>query len=435
MRHLASKRRHRSHIMAVTAALALLATACPADDPDDPDAPENGEVHIMGAFVDEHARSFERAIESFEEETGIDVTYEGSGDFETLIVSRVEGGNPPDIALFPQPGLMRDLAEGGHLRELSDILEVDRLEQQLVPGLLELGTHNDELVGVPYTVNIKSLVWYPIQPFEEAGYEIPETWDELHALSDQIRDDGTAPWCVGIESAGATGWVATDWVEDVMLRTAGPDAYDDWVDGELPFDSPEVRHAFETVGDIWFEEGYVLGGTTAIITTPFGDAPAPLFDDPPSCFLHRQAGFITGFFPEDVEVGVDVDFFYLPPIEEEHGSPVLGAGDVGSLLTDNPSAEEVLRFLTTPEALEERVQTGGDLSPNTEFDASVYPTESQRRQFEILVEADVYRFDASDMMPGAVGAGTFWTESVNWIEAEGDNLDEVLQRIDDSWPE
>ena len=178
---------------------------------------------------------------------------------------------------------------------------------------------------------MKSLVWYAKDDFDASGYTIPETWDELLALSDQIVADGGTPWCIGIESQAATGWVGTDWVEDVMLRTTSLENYDAWVAGDLKFDSPEVRNAFETVGNIWFKEGYVYGGRDQITTTFFGDSPAGLFTDPPNCFLHRQASFITGeftrLFPE-AKYKEDYDFFYLPPIDDQYGRPALGAADI-----------------------------------------------------------------------------------------------------------
>jgi alpha-glucoside transport system substrate-binding protein len=295
------------------------------------------EVNVFGAIVDVDQERFEASMIPFEEATGIDVVYEGSGDFESLITVRVEGGDPPDVAAFPQPGLMADLASRGALIDLGGVLDVDQLEQDYIPAWINLGTVNDQLVGIFYRANLKSLVWYPIPEFEEAGYEVPETWDEMMALADQMVADGNAPWCIGIESSGATGWVATDWVEDIMLRTAGPEVYDQWVRHEIPFNDPAVKNAVEIMGEIWLNPDYVLGGTTAILTVPFGDAQTPMFDDPPGCWLHRQASFIPAFFPkEGEEVGTETWFFYLPPIDEAQGKPVLGAGDAFSMFNDRP---------------------------------------------------------------------------------------------------
>jgi alpha-glucoside transport system substrate-binding protein len=319
--------------------------------------------------------------------------------------------------------------------DISTIVDMDELKSNYSDAWIDLGSVDGTLYGVWYRASMKSLVWYPVPEFEDAGYTIPETWDELIALSDQMVADGGVPWCIGMESATATGWVGTDWIEDIMLRTAGGEKYDQWVAGELKFDSPEVRRAFELAGEIFFNPDYVLGGTTAILTTPFGDAPTPMFDDPPGCWLHRQASFIAGFFPEDVQadLAANVNAFYLPPIDEDKGSPVLGAGDVFAITSDRPEVAEFLRFLATPEAAEGWAKAGGFLSPNGGVPLDWYPDEITRVQAGILTSADVFRFDGSDLMPGAVGTGSFWTEIVNWVS--GQDLDSTLQAIDASWPQ
>jgi alpha-glucoside transport system substrate-binding protein len=435
------RRMRMLRVLLTALALSLLAAACNGDGGDGGDGDdtaegevEGGTVNIMGALVEEDQQNFLGSIEPWAEENGITIQYEGSGDFETLVVTRADGGNPPDIALFPQPGLMAELSD--QLRDLSEVVDVGQLEESFVPGLVELGTIDDKYVGLMYRLNLKSLVWYPKQEFEEAGYEPAETWDELLALTEQIKEDGTTPWCIGIESGGATGWVATDWMEDIMLRTAGPEAYDQWVEGELDFTSDEVRTAAERFEEIALTEGNVLGGPQGIVTTPFGDAADPMFEDPPACYLHRQAQFIQGFFPEDVQENVveRADFFAFPQIDEEHGTPALIAGDLAGLFTDNPAAEALMEYMGTPESGEHWAGQGAFLSPHTGFDDSNYPNEIAVRQGEILSNASFARFDASDIMPARVGAGTFWTEMTSWISGEQD-LDTALQNIEESWPE
>ncbi len=409
-------------------------TEAPSGGGEGGDEGEQKTVTIFGAFVDEDARRFEASMVSFEEETGIDIEYEGSGDFETLILVRVEGNDPPDIAAFPQPGLLSDFVNQGHVIDLNDWFEMDYLKGQYKQSWLDLATMNGQMSGVWYRANVKSLVWYPVPEFKEAGYEIPETWDEMIALSEQMVADGNVPWCIGIESSGATGWVATDWIEDIMLRTTSAENYDRWTRGELPFSSPEVKNAAQIMGEIWLNSDYVLGGTSAILTTPFGDAPTPMFDDPPSCWLHRQASFIPAFFPDDVVVGEDVDFFYLPPIKpDEYPKPVLGAGDLFAAFNDRPEVREVVKYLTTGESTKAWLQSGGFVSPHEDTPLDWYPTETDRKYAEILSGASVFRFDGSDLMPGAVGAGSFWQGMVDYVN--GEDLDSVLNKIDESWPE
>ena len=392
-------------------------------------------VNIFGAFVDQDASRFNAAMVPFEEATGIDVVYEGSGDFETLITVRAEGGSPPDIAAFPQPGLAADLVNGGYVYDMADWLGMDWLNEHYNSAWTDLAEIGGIQAGVWYRASVKSLVWYNMPAFEKEGYEIPETWDELLALSDQMVADGYTPWSIGIESSGATGWVATDWIEDIMLRIHPPEVYDAWVAGELPFDSPEVKEAINYMTEIWFNPDYVLGGREGIVLTPFGDAPTPLTVDPPAALMHRQASFITAFLPQEgAEVGDTIGFFYLPPIDPDMGRPVLGAGDMLSAMQDRPEVRAAMRYLSTGQSTRGWLEQGGFVSPHSDTPLDWYLTVTDRGIAEILQNATTFRFDASDLMPGPVGAGTFWTEITAYVNDENADLDQLLQNIDASWP-
>lgn len=391
-------------------------------------------VTVFGVAADEQARLFQKEFDEFSEKTGIKVEYEGNKDFETLILVRVEGNDAPDIATFAQPGLVADFMRKGNLIDLSTFMTDEFLSSKYSQGLIDLSKVDGKIAGVWHNADVKSLVWYPKKAFDAKGYAIPQTWDEMIALSDQMVADGETPWCIGIESAGATGWPGTDWVEDVMLRTTTPENYDKWTQGELKFNSPEVKNAFDTVAAIWFKEGYVYGGVPSILTTGFGDSPKPLFDDPPKCWLHRQASFITNFFPEGTVVGEDVAYFYLPPIDEAYGKPVLGSGSIATMFNDRPEVREVMKFLATGYSMKEEAMAGVAVAPHKDADPAWYPTDAARGFATIIQEATTFRFDGSDLMPGAVGAGSFWTGIVDWVGAEGTNTEEVLSTIDASWP-
>jgi len=410
------------------------ATAAPAvEATSEPAMPFAGEtVTVFTPAGDEQARVFEQNFVNFEAETGIDVVVEITPDFESIARVRSEAGDPYDILNFPQPGLMADFARDGFLVDLSGFIDMGDMQGQYAQSWIDMLTVDGGVYGVWHGVDVKSLVWYPKAAFEAAGYEVPQTWDELLALSDQIVADGGTPWCIGIESGGATGWTATDWVEDVMLRTAGAEKYDQWVAGTLKFDSPEVRNAFDVVGNIWFNPDYVVGGTTGIQTTFFGDAPLGLFE-PRTCYLHRQASFIPNFFPEGYEMGADVDYFYLPPIDEALGKPVLVSGNLVSLAKDTPAGRAVIEFMMSAASVEAEVKAGNAIGPMNGVSLDWYPTPAQRGYAEILANADTFRFDGSDLMPGAVGAGSFWTGATDWVG--GKSLDEVLPAIDATWPQ
>jgi alpha-glucoside transport system substrate-binding protein len=394
-------------------------------------------VTMSGPFVDNDAVKFEQSIAEFEKATGIDIQYAGSKEFEASIRIAVEGGSAPDIVDFPQPGLLANFVKEGRVVDLNNVINPDWLKQNYSQAWLEMGTmqgpNGPVTAGIWARANGKSLVWYPKKAFDEAGYKIPETWDELIALSDEILADGDAPWCVGIESGAATGWAMTDWIEETMLRTTSLENYDKWVTGELKFDSPEVRTALKSVTDIWFKDGYVYGGRAAIATTSFGDAPKPMFENPPRCWLHKQGNFITSFFPEGLEAGVDYDFFYLPPIDPAYGKPVLGAGDIYAVFSDRPEVRAVIQYFSTGASVEGWVKAGGAISPHKDASLDWYQDPVSRKVAEVLQNATAFRFDGSDLMPGEVGAGSFWKSMTSFVTDAIDE-DTALKEIDASWP-
>jgi alpha-glucoside transport system substrate-binding protein len=381
------------------------------------------------------------AFVPFEECTGVDVVYEGSAEFEAQLLVRVQGGNPPDIALFPQPGLLQTI-----VRDTGSVVEPP---EQVVAAVDEYygedwklyGTVDDVFYAAPNSANAKSFVWYSPSAFADAGYEVPETWDDMLALSDQIVADNPGgevkPWCAGIGSGDATGWTATDWMEDVMLRTAGPDVYDQWVNHEIPFDDPAVAEALEIVGGILKNEDYVnggIGGVQSIASTTFQDGGLPVLDG--TCFMHRQASFYAANWPEGTNVAEDGDVFafYLPPIDEEFGNPVLGGGEFVGAFDDRPEVQAFQLYMTSPEFINLRAQGGQFIPPHSELDTANLTNPIDVLSGELLSDPDVtFRFDASDLMPGAVGAGSFWTEMTAWIAEDKADAD-VLSSIEASWP-
>jgi alpha-glucoside transport system substrate-binding protein len=288
------------------------------------------------------------------------------------------------------------------------------------------------------SINVKSIVFYPKPEFEEQ-YEIPQTLDELVALTDEIASGGdTAPWCFGIESEAATGWPATDWVETLILIQQGSEFYNQWVNHEVPFNSPEVQQALETMEQLLLEEGKTNGGRDSIAANNFLTAGNPLFDDPPGCFMYRQGNFVAqeGGFPEEVLANLDeqVGVFAMPG-ETPEDRPVLGGGDLAGIFSqDNEAAQELVQFLASPEfGTNGYADTGAWISPNTEFDTAAYPTETLRSIAEIAYESTEFVFDGSDQMPGEVGSGSFWRDMTAWISGQEDSKT-ALDNIESSWP-
>jgi alpha-glucoside transport system substrate-binding protein len=425
---------------------------------------EGTTVNIQTQWIGGEGANFAAALADFIAETGITIQVDSIGSsHETVLRTRIEGGQPPDLAVLAQPTAVLAYGAQGRLVDVSTFMDTAAL-QETHAATVGLITDADGAVwGIPYKADVKSTVWYPIRYFEANGYEVPTTWDEMLTLMETIKTAGSAPWCMGMEAGTATGWQFTDWVEEVMLRTTSPEQYNAWIAGDLDFNSPEVRRAFEMVGEIMFPEGNVLGGTTAIVSTPQTQPFDPAFppDDnwegfTPGFVMHKiPTWYGPDFFPDVranpdttpgmYEIGEDVGIFYLPPIDPAFGTPALGSADTLMVLekehdlTAQPNKENAIKavaqFLSTPQGLQRWIEQGSAISANTST-----PPEWYEGFYKLDVAAGIVNnatylgFDASDLMPPAVGAGAFWTEGVNFINAGGTNLDQVLQAIDAAWP-
>lgn len=393
-------------------------------------------ILVQGAFRGEEQARFEEIIKIFNEKTGYNVVYEGSPDFEVQIQVQTEAGTPPDVAALPQPGTMKRFAAAGYLKPLSDNV-VKAIDANYAPVWKELGTGNDgKVYGVFHRVNAKSFVWYNKKEWSKRGYSVPKTWDELKALQDKMVADGSVPWAVGFESGAASGWVGTDWLEDMMLRTAGPDVYDKWVNHEIAFNDPAVVKALKMCGDIWLNPKYVYGGPANIVTLSYGDSVKPIFENPPAAMMNRQGNFITGFMQEEIQADLEnnVGVFALPSVDEKWGTPVLGGGDQFVAFTDKKGVEEFMIFLTTWEACAPWAKIGGALFPHKNQNFADYGNSLEKEIAKILVNASVFRFDASDLMPTEVGSGSFWTGMVNYVSG-AESAEQALKVIDQTWPQ
>lgn len=395
-------------------------------------------VTVFGPWLGPDQENVEAVLQGFAKATGHDYAYVGSDSFEQQIRINAEGGSAPNVAAFPQPGLAGDMAKDGFLTPLA-AGTADWVRENYAAGQswVDLGTYagpdgKEDLYGFFYKVDVKSLVWYSPENFEDAGYEVPTTMEELKALSDQIVADGGTPWCIGLGSGGATGWPATDWVEDLMLRTQSPADYDAWVKNELKFNDAKIVAAIDEFGAFARNDKYVAGGAGAVASTDFRDSPKGLFSSPPQCYMHRQASFIPAFFPEGTAVGEDADFFYFPAYaSKDLGSPVLGAGTVWGITKDSQGAQDLIKYLQSAEAHEIWMARKGFLTPHKGVDTGVFSDPTLKKMNDILLSATTFRFDGSDLMPGGVGAGSFWTGMVDY--AGGKSAQDVADEIQASW--
>lgn len=390
-------------------------------------------VSVLGVWTGNEAEAFNKMVAPFEAETGIKVEFTGTRDLPAVLTTQVEAGNPPDVSAIPNPGQMIEFAKENKLVDLSTFMDMDVLRSDYSSTWIDLGTYQGKFCGVFISADLKSLVWYNPKAFAAAGYKVPTTWDEMIALSDKIVADGKTPWAIGLESGAASGWAGTDWIEDIMLRTVKPEVYDLWVKHGISWLDDSVQRAFDLFGQIALNKKYVYGGTNAELTINFGDSPDALFTTPPNAYLHRQATFIKSFildhFPKLVP-GEDFDFFPFPPIDPQYGTPALGAADMFAMFKDTPEARAFMEYIVSPAAQEIWVGELGKLSANKRVNSAVYPDDLTRKAAKILVDASTFRFDGSDLMPSAVGSGSFWTGILDYIS--GVPLKKVLMTVETS---
>ncbi len=397
---------------------------------------DTGQVFILGAFRGQEETDFLPVIEAFEAQNpDIDVVYSGTGEFETLIAVRVAAGDPPDVSAFPQPGAVAKFAREGELVPLWDeALAV--YDANFQPAWKELSSVDGTPYGMFHRVNAKGWIWYNKPAWEDAGWQVPTTWDELMALQEEMKATGIAPWCDGIASDAATGWKGTDWIENILLRTQPLEVYDAWVAGELPFSSDEIKNAFEILGGIWMDEELTYGGPQTIALTNFRDPAGWLFGDEPLCWMHMQGSFVTTFFPEDVQADLDnqVGVFMMPPIDESLPFALEVGGDQYVVFKgkDRPEVRRFIEYLGTPDSAEPWATTGGALFPHLGQDLSWYPTVLERTMAEAITSAPAARFDGSDNMASEVNLA-FWKGVTDWVSGNR-TLDQALADIDETLP-
>lgn len=439
------RRTARSTAVLAVGLTALVTSGCLSSPSDNSSGGEvSGEVKgstvTIWTSVDQPVmEALQSAMAPKAEAAGMTVKWSKVDNINQLIMTKIQANDTPDIALIPQPGVVADMVTRGAATPLDDVVDVGALTSSMIPGTLDAGTVDGKLYGLLVSANAKSFVFYPKQAWDKAGYQAPQTIDELNALTDKIKADGTAkaPWCMGIGSEAATGWPATDWFEDLVMRYGGTDQYNQWVKHEIKFDSPLVRQAAAEYEKLLFTDGNVLGGRKSISSTPFGTAGNGMFTNPPGCMMYKQGSFITGagFFPDNVVADLDqnVGVFYFPPATAGGEKPMLGGGDMAVLLHNTAGAREAMKLLSDKSIGDNAAGKTSFFSPHKDFDVTKYGGTLAQEMARIAYGSSIFLFDGSDQMPGAVGAGSFWKDMTAWNSGQ-ESLDQALKNIDSSWP-
>jgi len=436
-----SMRRRLSAGLGLVAIASVVLVGCAegGDETTDDGAVEGETVKISGGITGSEADLLQQTFDSFTDDTGIIVEYTGDKSFEGNIVTKVAGGDAPDIAIVPQPGLLKALVDTGEVKPAPAAVE-DNVDANWSPDWKVYGTFDDVFYAAPLMANVKGYVWYSPASFEAWGVEVPTTWEELLTLTETIREKtGQPPWCAGFESGDASGWPGTDWIEGLVLRQSGPEVYDQWVANEVKFTDPEIENAFDAAGEILRNPDFVnaaFGDVASINSTAFGNVAAPLANG--TCALTHQADFLSAYFLDvknaagatpTVAPDGDVYAFVLPGFEAGgESSAIEVGGEFVAAFSDDAATQQVLEFLSTPEWADARVSLGGKTSANMNADPNLASSQFLVDAMKLVQDPNtIKRYDAADIMPTAVGQGSFWRGMVDWID--GSPTTEVLSDI------
>ena len=422
--------------VAALSALALAVGACGGDDGGGSTEKGTGTITIFSLWGGSEQEAFQKVLTQFTDQTGIKTKYEAARDFLPVIRTRLAAGNPPMVAIIPRPGFVDELARDDALISLEDLgLDPDKINENYSDTWTDLATFDDTAYGVVAKANSKSVIWYKPNSFQQNGFQIPETWDDLLNITKEYKAKGDSPWAVGAQGRD-NSWTLTDWFENIYARKAGKDKYDQLFAGELPFDDASVKDSLNEMVKI-INDRYVAGGIDTVLGDTFTDGIGRVFSKNPDAEMYMEGGFVGGIALGDVnpdlKVGQDIDSFPWPEISPANGNPLVGGGDVAAAFVNNEDVAKLLDYLATPDAGRIWVSTGAIVSPNTGVTEDAYPNDLVKKEAEQVKGAETFLFDGSDLMPGEVGSGSFWKGATDWVSGAAD-LDTVLKEIDDSWP-
>lgn len=395
---------------------------------------DTGVIEVFGPWRGVEADRFGDVLRAFEQQSGFEVQYIGSANFVVDLTNRTGDGNrPPDVAIVPQAGLIRELVADEHVVPIGAATSAT-ITANFGDENAELGSVDGTQFAIPYRITVKSLVWFRPQTFADNGWTVPESLDELEGLvADIVADGASSPWCLGIESGTATGWVATDWIEDLVVRSIGPDGYARWVEGDIAFSAPEIEAAFDGFDSLVLQSGRVAGGLRTVVETPVSEAILPLLDDPAGCVLHRQSDVAVNWLPDGTSIGPtgDIDFFVLPGGRPTDVAPLVIGADQIVQFRDDIGVNALMDYLAGTEAAAIWARQGGFLSANEQVDIDEFPDGYLRVLTDIVEAAPTVVLDASDQLPSAIGSGLLWTSITDWV-AGAQDYDTFATTIDDA---
>ena len=391
--------------IAALAAFALAVGACGGDGGGGT-AEGDGEITIFSLWGGSEQEAFQKVLDQFTKDTGIETKYESARDFLPVIRTRLAADNPPDVAVIPRPGVVAELARDDALISIEDLgLDPEAINENYSDTWTSLATVDETLYGVVAKANSKSTIWYKPNSFTQNNFEIPTTWQQLLDITKQYKDKGDTPWAVGAQGRD-NSWTLTDWFENIYARQAGPDNYTKLFNGDLAFNDQTVKDALNEMVKV-INDNYVAGGIDTALGIGFVDGIGRVFSKNPVAEMYMEGGFVGGIalgeVNPDLKVGEDIDFFPWPQINAEHGSPLVGGGDVASAFVNNEDNAKLIEYLASPEAGRIWVSTGAIASPNEGVTDDAYPNPLVTKEAKQLKEAELFLFDGSDLLPGTLG--------------------------------
>ncbi len=392
-----------------------------------------GKVDLFGVVTGPQGEAIEASLKPFEDATGINVSYQATFSQQSILQTRVQAGNPPDLVLSAYPVQLIELAEQGKLIALDDVLSMESIRERHPEALLDLGTVDGKLYAYFPIVNYHGLVWF--NPASYDGPNPPETWDELASWVDAAAAEGKPSWCLGIESGAATGWPAANEVLQMLfLRRYGPELTTQWIEGELPWTSEQVRWAWETFGSIFTDPEKVAGGPTQVATTNFLQAGNGMFAQPPTCSLLPQGQWYGGYALGSVKGAKDagIEYFSFPSIEDEYADYRMVDGNQVAMLKDTPQGRALVQYMASTEFATLLAKSGQFTVPDAGVPADAYPTPLQRQQAEELVKSEEAKA-ATILLPSAlfpVPVVEQQNKNLASYLQHPDQLDELLENLD-----
>jgi alpha-glucoside transport system substrate-binding protein len=387
-------------------------------------------VRVLGLWSGPELDSFLIMKAAWEKDTGGIVDWEGTQDLPAVLAARMQAGNPPDIAVLPNPGLMQQLAREGKLVPVNSFMDMNQVNKDYAPAWIDLGSYNGKLYAIFYKVSNKATVWYNPRAFAANNYTVPTTWDDMITLADKMVADGNTPFSIAAPLSPASGWALTDWVSEIVLNNCGPDLYDKWVTGGIPWTDACIKQSFEMFDQIVQTKGYVLGGSQGILTTTDANSTYPLYSDPPTAYMDYLASFAQAFIASKyphLHPGDDYHFFTFPTIDPQYAGAITIGADVVVMVNDTPAARSFMTYLAGAQAQEAWIKLGGFTSVNRSVSPEAYLDPVARAVAKELTDARISRFGAGDMMPASLQKA--WWNGMLELATDPSKLDSILNSL------